>query len=59
MTKNKNLGIRADDELHYKVRYIAAYYGRSLNNLVIRVLQEYIRNFEAKHGPIPPMGQDD
>ena len=53
MTKNKSLGIRVDDELRYKIRYIADYDGRSVNNLVMRLIQQCIRDFETENGPIP------
>ena len=53
MTKNKSLGIRVDDELRHKIRYIAEYDGRSVNNLVMRLIQQCIREFEAENGPIP------
>ena len=53
MTKNKSLGIRVDDELRHKIRYIAEYDGRSVNNLVMRLIQQCIRDFEAEHGSIP------
>ena len=34
MKKGKHLGIRIDEELHYKMQYIAAYEDRSLNGEV-------------------------
>ena len=50
--ENKHLGIEIDKELHYKLRYIAAYEGRSGNGQVLYVLREYIKEFEEKNGEI-------
>ena len=52
MAKEKNIGIRIDDELRLKLKYVADYDDRSMNNLVVRLIQSYIQNFEKKHGPI-------
>ncbi len=49
---NKHLGIEIDKELHYKLRYVAEYEGRSGNGQVIYVLKEYIKEFEHKNGEI-------
>lgn len=49
---NKHLGIEIDKELHFKLRYIADYEGRSGNGQVIYVLKEYIKDFESKNGTI-------
>ena len=46
MAKNKHLGIRVEDELHYKLSYIAEYEGRSINGQVIYLINQCIRNFE-------------
>ena len=50
--ENKHLGIEIDKELHFKLRYIADYEGRSGNGQVIYVLKEYIKDFENKNGEI-------
>ena len=50
--KNKHLGIRIDDELHYKLHYISKYDGRSANGQIIYLIRECIRNFEKEHGEI-------
>ncbi len=39
MKKGKHLGIRIDEELHYKMQYIAAYEDRSLNGEVLYALR--------------------
>lgn len=53
MNKNKHLGIRIDETMHYKLSYIAKYEGRSINKEVLFLITECIRNFESKHGAIP------
>ena len=53
MKKGKHLGIRIDEELHYKMQYIAAYEDRSLNGEVLYALRQHARSFEKQHGPIP------
>lgn len=52
MAKNKHLGIRVEDELHYKLSYIAEYEGRSINSQVIYLINQCIRNFEKENGKI-------
>ena len=58
MTKNKNLGIRVDDDVRHKIKYIALYHGRSVNNMVVQLILACIREFEAQHGPIPKESRD-
>jgi len=50
--KNKHLGIRIDDELHYKLHYVAKYDGRSANGEILYLLRKYIAEFEEKNGEI-------
>ena len=38
--ENKHLGIEIDKELHYKLRYVAEFEGRSGNGQVLYVLKE-------------------
>ncbi|MFR5048726.1 MAG: hypothetical protein ACLUDH_10520 [Faecalispora sporosphaeroides] len=52
MEKNKHLGIRIDDELHYKLHYVAKYDGRSANGEILYLLRKYIAEFEGKNGEI-------
>ena len=52
MSANKHLGIRVEDELHYKLSYIAEYEGRSINGQVIYLINQCIRNFEKENGKI-------
>jgi len=50
--KDKHLGLRIDDELHYKLHYISRYEGRSANGEVIYLIRQAIENFETEHGKI-------
>ena len=53
MTKNKSLCVRVDDTVRRKIKYIATYHGRSVNNMVVQLILACIRDFEAANGPIP------
>ena len=50
--KNKHLGIRIDQELHDKLKYLAAYEGRSINREVLYLIRREIEAFEKEHGKI-------
>lgn len=50
--KNKHLGIRISDDLHYKLHYIAKYEGRSANGHILYLIRKDIARFEAENGPI-------
>ena len=49
---NKHLGIEIDPELHYKLRYIAKYEGRSANGQILYLIRQCIKEFELAEGPI-------
>ena len=49
---NKHLGIEVDPELHYKLRYIATYEGRSANGQILYLIRQCIREFENQNGEI-------
>ncbi|MCI8388118.1 MAG: Arc family DNA-binding protein [Clostridiales bacterium] len=49
----KNLSVRIDNELLDKLHYVASYNGRSANSQVIKLIRQYIDNFEKQHGDIP------
>ena len=49
---NKHLGIEVDPELHYKLRYIAKYEGRSANGQILYLIRQCIREFEELNGEI-------
>ena len=50
---NKHLGIEIDPELHYKLKYIAKYEGRSGNGQILYLIRKCIREFEKANGEIP------
>lgn len=52
MEKDKHLGLRIDNELHYKLHFISKYEGRSANGEVIYLIRQAIERFEAEHGKI-------
>lgn len=51
--KVKNIGLRVDPQVHEKLRYIAAYEGRTINGQALYLMLTCIREFEKEHGPIP------
>lgn len=50
--KNKHLGIEVDPELHYKLKFIAKYEGRSANGQILYLIRRCIREFEKTEGEI-------
>lgn len=58
---NKHLGIEVEPELHYKIKQIAKYEGRSVNGQIIYLVRRCIREFEQREGRIPlpeePVGE--
>lgn len=46
--ENKHLGIEIDPVLHYKLRYISKYEGRSGNAQVLYLIRQCIKDFEEK-----------
>ena len=44
---------RIDETLYNKVKTIAADEGRTANNMIVYIVQRYIADYEATHGPIP------
>ena len=43
---NKHLGIEIDPELHYKLKYIAKYEGRSGNGQILYLIRKCVKEFE-------------
>ena len=43
---NKHIGMEIDPEIHYKLRYIAEYEGRSGNGQILYWIRKGIREFE-------------
>ena len=56
----RHLGLRIEAELHYKLKCIADYEGRSLSGLIHFLLQRQVRAYERARGPIcTPFEQED
>ena len=47
-----HLSIRLPVEIHDKLQYVAQYEGRSMSKQILYLVNQCIRNFERKHGPI-------
>ena len=52
MLKEKHLGIRIDEELHYKLHYISKYEGRSANGQIMYLVRKCIAEYEKQNGEI-------
>lgn len=50
--KDKHFGFRIDDELHYKIFYIAGAEGRSGTGQIIYYLRKCVAEYEKKNGVI-------
>lgn len=56
---NKHLGIEVDPELHYKLRYISKYEGRSANGQILYLIRKCIKEFEEAEGEIPAPAEEE
>lgn len=45
-------GVRMNDELYLKLRYIAKLENRSYNQEAVHILQQYVAKYEQQNGPI-------
>ena len=50
---NKHLGIEVEPELHYKIKQIAKFEGRSVNGQILYLIRQCIREYEEREGKIP------
>lgn len=48
----KSVSIRFEQEMLYKLGYVADYEGRSVNSQVLVLVRDCIHRFEEEHGPI-------
>lgn len=53
-TKKIQTGLRLSESMYNKLKQISIDDGRSMNNLVERIIQKYIESYERDHGPITP-----
>lgn len=47
-----NRGIRMDDSTYDKLKVIATKDRRTTSNLIVSILEDYLHDYEAKHGTI-------
>lgn len=60
MKKDKTfLSIRMNSELHDKLKYVAAYEGRSMSRHILHLITSEVRRFEKEHGVIELTGEDE
>ena len=48
----KHFGLRVDGDILAKFRYVCSYVGRSANSQIIRLMLNFIANYEKEHGKI-------
>lgn len=48
-------GLRLEEGLYEKLKALANIEGRSLNNLMEYIARQYVSDYEAKNGPLPPV----
>lgn len=53
------LYVRLPDELHAKLRVVAALKGESLNATMLAASQSYVADWELKHGELPKPPQEE
>ena len=50
----KTISVRIHVSLYEKLRYVAAYEGRSVNGQIAYAVRQYLQQFEQAHGEIQP-----
>ena len=45
--------IRLEDDIHAKLRVLAAFQNKSLNSVVAEAMKAHLDHWERKHGPLP------
>lgn len=51
-------GVRMDDELYLKLKYIAKIENRSYNQEAVHILQRYVTEYEEQNGSISVSPED-
>lgn len=51
---NLHIGMEVDENFHYKLQYIAQYEGRSINGLILKIIRDCVKAYEAENGEIKP-----
>lgn len=54
MNIERHFGLRIDDELLKKFRYVCEYEGRSANGQILFMIRQLVAEFEKEHGAIEP-----
>jgi len=52
MKIERHFGLRIDDELLKKFRYVCGYDGRSANGQLIYMIRQYVAKYEQENGKI-------
>lgn len=52
-TSKIQTGLRLDEQLYEKLKFLAECDSRSLNNLIEHILRRYVADYEAQQGAIP------
>lgn len=52
MKVERHFGLRIDDELLRKFRYVCEYDGRSANGKILVMIRQCVAEYEKEHGPI-------
>jgi len=49
----KHLSLRIDEELLRQFDYVARYDDRSMNYVLLKLIRQFVSEFESEHGPVP------
>lgn len=52
MNLERHFGLRIEDELLKKFRYVCEYDGRSANAQMLRLIRQYVNEYEKENGNI-------
>ena len=52
--KEKHLGIRINEDLHDKFKFVAGYEDRSISKQILYLIRKCVNEFEESHGEIQP-----
>jgi hypothetical protein len=52
MKQERHFGLRIEDELLRKFRYVCAYDGRSANGKLLTMIRQCVAEYEKEHGEI-------
>lgn len=51
-------GLRMEDDLYLKLKYIASKENRSYNQEAVYILKNFVEQYESQHGPISVNSDD-